>query len=73
MIGEKNNCTGYRDRTLYSYHTLVNCHHDGSLFYAIPLLNNIEPLMSESWAEGIKPITFEQFKKYVFKQNNMQN
>jgi hypothetical protein len=68
----KNNCTGYRDRTLYSYHTLVNCHHDGSLFYAIPLLNNIEPLMSESWAEGIKPITFEQFKKYVFKQNNMQ-
>jgi hypothetical protein len=60
----KSICTNYKAKSLEWDYILVNCHHDGSYYFADP----VETLPRWGWAEGIKEITFEQFKKHILKQ-----
>lgn len=62
-------CITYRHHTLHKYHTLLNCHTDGSYYYGV---GDARTLKGESWANGIKEITFEQFKKHILKQENKE-
>jgi hypothetical protein len=58
-------CTTRRAHTIEQHHILINCHEDGSYYYGHA---HIKSLKGESWANGIKEITFEQFKKHILKQ-----
>jgi hypothetical protein len=60
----KSVCTDYKKVSLEWDHILVNYHDDGSYYFAGP----VETLPHWGWAEGIKEITFEQFKKHILKQ-----
>jgi hypothetical protein len=60
----KSICTNHKTDILKWDHTLVNCHHDGSYYFA----STVETLLDWDWAKGIKEITFEQFKKHILKQ-----
>jgi hypothetical protein len=60
----KSICTNHKTDILKWDHTLVNCHHDGSYYFA----SVVETLLDWDWAKGSKEITFEQFKKYILKQ-----
>jgi hypothetical protein len=60
----KSICTNHKTDILKWDHTLVNCHHDGSYYFA----SAVETLLDWDWAKGSKEITFEQFKKYILKQ-----
>jgi hypothetical protein len=60
----KSICTNHKTDILEWDHTLVNCHHDGSYYFA----SAVETLLDWDWAKGSKEITFEQFKKYILKQ-----
>ena len=62
-------CTIRKYSRLASYYTLLNCHPDESYYYGSDCVDTIK---AESWANGIKEITFEQFKKYILKQENKE-
>ena len=63
----KSVCTIRAYASLEQHHILLNCHEDGSYYYGT---SRVYDLKNESWANGIKEITFEQFIKYILKQNN---
>jgi hypothetical protein len=60
----KSVCTECKINILAWDHILVNFHPDRSYYFAGP----VETLPHWDWAKGIKEITFEQFKKYILKQ-----
>jgi hypothetical protein len=60
-------CTSRAHASLEQHHILLNCHEDGSYYYGAP---RVYDLRNESWANGIKEITFEEFKKHILNQNN---
>lgn len=60
----KSVCTNHKTDSLEWDHILVNCHHDGSYYFA----SAVETLLDWDWAKGSKEITFEQFKKHILKQ-----
>lgn len=60
----KSVCTDCKNDSLNWSHLLVNCHRDGSYYFAGP----VETLPYWDWAQGSEEITFEQFKKHILKQ-----
>ncbi len=62
-------CTTRRAHTIEQHHILLNCHEDGSYYYGHA---RISCLKDESWANGIKEITFDQFIKHILKQETKE-
>jgi len=62
-------CESRRSHAIGPHHILLNCHEDGSYYYGHA---HISSLKDESWANGIKEITFEQFIKHILKQETKE-